>query len=152
MAAEADRTGLDHDEPSLAAELLVGLRELEVPISVAPLRDNTVLTDAERVLARRRVFANRKMHVLVAAAVLALVGAGVWIATRPASTAGDSKRLAADVDADGRVDIVDAMVLAADVRAGRRGAGADVNGDGVIDERDVEAVAHLAVRVNRGGA
>lgn len=45
------------------------------------------------------------------------------------------------------VDIVDALKLAHQIEAGK---GRDVNGDGAIDRRDVDALAMIAVRLNGG--
>ncbi|MGP1345929.1 MAG: hypothetical protein ACTS3F_04570 [Phycisphaerales bacterium] len=44
-----------------------------------------------------------------------------------------------DVNADERIDILDAMALAMRLRDG--GMGVDINGDGVVDGRDVDALA-----------
>src|SRR6185503_17586917 len=58
-----------------------------------------------------------------------------------------------DVDGNGRVDILDALVLAKKLRdhpGATPRAGEDVNGDGVVDRFDVDAVARLAVRVGAG--
>ena len=57
-----------------------------------------------------------------------------------------------DLNHDGKVDILDALMLA------RKLQGAhifdphlDVNGDGIIDHRDVEAIAAHAVSLGKGG-
>ena len=57
-----------------------------------------------------------------------------------------------DVNHDGRVDILDAFALARQLQSGQaRGAGLDVNGDGIVDERDVQTIAGRAVRLVKGG-
>jgi hypothetical protein len=57
-----------------------------------------------------------------------------------------------DLNRDGQVDILDAFSLARQLKqGGARGAQLDVNGDGVVDERDVSALAARAVRLERGG-
>jgi len=53
----------------------------------------------------------------------------------------------ADLDGDGRVTVLDALILARSVEAGRRDAAFDVNRDGRVDEDDVNAVLALAVSV-----
>ena len=58
----------------------------------------------------------------------------------------------ADIDGDGRVNILDAYQLAKSLGAGRlAGPGApgwhDVNDDGAMNRLDVDAVAYLAVRL-----
>ena len=55
------------------------------------------------------------------------------------------------IDGSGRVDILDAWALARRLRApANGGAGMDVNGDGRVDRGDVDAVAMVAVRLDRG--
>lgn len=55
-----------------------------------------------------------------------------------------------DVDGDGRVDIVDAYALALHIQSGGTPRPAwDQNGDGVVDERDVDALARQSVSLAR---
>jgi hypothetical protein len=55
----------------------------------------------------------------------------------------------ADIDRNGRVDIIDAFALSRLLAAGTPPRPAwDVNGDGTVDERDVAAVAAQAVRLD----
>ncbi len=57
----------------------------------------------------------------------------------------------ADVDSNGRVDILDAFRLARHIEArGRIEARWDLNGDGRIDRDDVDLVAFAAVRLEKG--
>jgi hypothetical protein len=58
----------------------------------------------------------------------------------------------ANLARDGRVDILDALILAERLQSGPvRDLGWDANGDGVVDERDVRAIAVQAVRLDKGG-
>ncbi len=53
-----------------------------------------------------------------------------------------------DIDGSGRIDIVDAFTLARRIDAGSSlDAAWDINADGVIDQRDVDAIAHQAVQL-----
>lgn len=62
-----------------------------------------------------------------------------------------SKMQAVDIDRNGRVDILDAFKLAKHIEtAGTVEKEWDINGDGVIDSRDVDMVAHAAVRLDKG--
>jgi hypothetical protein len=62
-----------------------------------------------------------------------------------------SKTQAVDIDRNGRVDILDAFKLARHIEtAGRTETEWDINGDGVIYHRDVDMVAHAAVRLDKG--
>jgi hypothetical protein len=55
-----------------------------------------------------------------------------------------------DIDGNHRVDIVDALKLAHQINSG---TGRDLNGDGVVDQRDVDTIAIAVVRLapNAGG-
>jgi hypothetical protein len=56
-----------------------------------------------------------------------------------------------DLNHDGRVDILDSFALARQLKNGAALSTAfDVNGDGVIDERDVALIAAQAVKLERG--
>ncbi|QOV88910.1 dockerin type I domain-containing protein [Humisphaera borealis] len=69
-------------------------------------------------------------------------------ATRP--TVVDASFLRQDIDRSGRVDILDAFTVARGVKTGKTAASWDANGDGVIDQRDVDQIAAIAVRVKGG--
>lgn len=84
---------------------------------------------------------------LAAAAALALF---VWFGGPGGPGARDERLARGDVDADGRVDILDAWRLARLLRDGDETRdGWDLSGDGVVDAADVDAVAALAVRLDR---
>jgi len=56
-----------------------------------------------------------------------------------------------DVNRDGEVDILDAFALAKELKSGHPpGPGLDINGDGVVDEKDVATIAARAVRLDKG--
>jgi hypothetical protein len=62
------------------------------------------------------------------------------------------ERILCDIDTSGRVDILDAFALARALEAKnptRREW--DVNGDGVVNRGDVDAIAMSAVRIDKGG-
>ena len=57
-----------------------------------------------------------------------------------------------DVNRDGLVDILDAFQLARQLQAGAQPEPRlDVNGDGILDLRDVEVIAVRAVKLEKGG-
>jgi hypothetical protein len=57
-----------------------------------------------------------------------------------------------DLNHDGNVDILDAFMLAKKLQsAPLSDPGLDMNGDGVIDRRDVETIAAHAVSLERRG-
>lgn len=145
----------------LAAELrsLAGLGAVPAHIDAA------VLAHARR-SATRRQWQRRVLLAapLAAAAGLALV---VWVASPsqrgsdprmsppavssrsavPRSLASDTIAAHGDINADGAVDMRDALALAQRIQRSRPGAGDDQNRDGVVDARDVDTLALLAVRL-----
>lgn len=57
-----------------------------------------------------------------------------------------------DLNKDGRVDILDAFTLATKLKAGAIiSPQLDLNGDGVVDDRDVAVLAAQAVSLRKGG-
>ncbi|HEX8912273.1 MAG TPA: dockerin type I domain-containing protein, partial [Humisphaera sp.] len=56
-----------------------------------------------------------------------------------------------DVDRNGVVNVLDAFAVARGVRDGRTDPAWDVNGDGVVDDRDAEQIARTAVTVRPNG-
>lgn len=95
-----------------------------------------------------------------AAAAAIIVTASVWWfnigSTTRTAHEGRSEALAvalpeADIDQNGKVDILDAFTLARHIEASRPVDTAwDFNGDGLIDRRDVDTVALTVVRLNKG--
>ena len=75
------------------------------------------------------------------AAVL-VAAAGLWLFVRPST-------VPMDINRDGTVDILDAYALQVQLQKGERDPRRDVNGDGVVDEKDVEAIARSCVLLAR---
>ena len=148
-------------EPQAPSELIDHLRTLHAAQTpVPPAVDEAVLARA-----RRQMLANRPNRVLrwavppaVAAAVL------MWVVFNPFATpdAGVSplaergtRQVAdhRDIDGNGRVDILDALALARNIKDNRVAEQPwDFNGDGAIDRQDVDTVAQSAVRLNKGAS
>ncbi len=56
-----------------------------------------------------------------------------------------------DIDHNGRVDILDAFTLAKQIKSEKYNeAECDINGDGMVDNKDIDAVALAAVRLDKG--
>jgi len=69
--------------------------------------------------------------------------------SRVARVAAEMKR--ADIDRNGRVDIIDAFQLARHIEsASPTKQRWDINGDGLVNRNDVDQVARAAVRLNKG--
>ena len=146
---------LNHnDEPLIPSRLVSDLRRLyRRPGSVPTGVDEAILSQARsRFAGRRRV---RLILALAAPAAAAAAIAGILIAAWPAvnppalRSPTMAKADPADMDGNGRVDILDALVLARRIESGHAPTG-DLNGDGRIDSADVEAIARSAVRLDRG--
>jgi hypothetical protein len=88
-----------------------------------------------------------------AAAAILLLAAIPQFFRRPAlGPSRDSAYARGDLNHDGRVDILDAFALARQLKqGGTRNLQLDINGDDVVDERDVAALAARAVKLERGG-
>jgi hypothetical protein len=105
--------------------------------------DRLITAQARAHLARR---ARWRLVVRLGSAVAAAVAVGalVWLplASRPSRVSA----LAGDVNTDGRVDMLDAYLMARALCDQRSADGRwDLNGDKVIDQRDVDALAARAV-------
>jgi len=109
-----------------------GFRALAAKLAQAPI---DVPADV-----RRRILAPRRTWRPVAAAAAALlIGAAAWFALRPS--------VPGDIDRSGRVDIIDAYALAVRIRSGQLDAAYDLNGDGKVDDQDVEEIARRSVAI-----
>jgi hypothetical protein len=83
-----------------------------------------------------------------AAVVAACMTVAVWLGVTRTPSTRQVATLAGDIDRNGRVDIVDAMLLARAIESRR--AQDDFNRDGIVDRRDVDAIALLAVKLDAG--
>jgi hypothetical protein len=144
----------EHDDASEAripAKLAVELKALYAPPRPVPsFLDASVLGKARRFLAQVRELRSvirwpQGLAIAAAVALAALVGSLFFSSKRPVAVARE------DINADGRVDVLDAFALA---RQLQRGAVLDrqfdFNGDGVVNQRDIDAVANQAVKVEKG--
>jgi hypothetical protein len=121
----------DPREPEIPPGLLRDLASLyEARLEVPARVDAAILNRARAQMLRHR---RRKLLLWAGAAAAA---ACVAVVTH-VSLQSSSKP----------IDIVDALKLAHQIEAGK---GRDVNGDGKIDRADVDALAHMAVRLNGG--
>ena len=119
--------------------------DVHVPASI----DDAILRDARLQFARHR---SRRLILRIGALVTA-AAAIIVIAIHFASPSSPRNIAQApigqnDVAAAGAVDIVDALKLARRIRAGQTNvASDDMNHDGAVDQRDVDAIAMTAVKL-----
>ncbi len=131
----------------------------EPAASVPPRVDRAILDRARRRLARPRriILRLRWAGGIAAAAAVITIGAVLYYGTashNPQLSIMQSQSAAAepaDVDSNGRVDILDAFQLARHIEArGPVQTQWDLNGDGRVDRADVDAVACAAVQLDKG--
>lgn len=86
------------------------------------------------------------------AASLALV-AGWWFRPDkpPLTTTEKAAVLPGDINGDQQVDVLDALAMSQRIEQGTANGLSDLNGDGVIDQRDAEWIARQAVRLEKRG-
>ncbi|MGZ8900640.1 MAG: dockerin type I repeat-containing protein [Limisphaerales bacterium] len=80
------------------------------------------------------------------------LAASIIIAAVMIQFARMGRTVAGDVNADGTVDVVDALLLAERVRGGQTARRWDVNGDRVVDARDSEEIMARVVDLERSGS
>jgi hypothetical protein len=129
----------------------------EAPGDVPPRVDKAILGQASRRLAKphRLVIRLRWAAGIAAAAAVLVVGVVLF---NPKSKIQNPKSLSpalaedrADIDGNGHVDILDAFRLARYIEAhGPLDMRWDLNGDGRVDQDDVDLVAFAAVRLDKG--
>ncbi len=146
-ADQNNEDGLKAPEPLVAELKRVASTDLFIPRAV----DDAVLLAARNALQPEnppRLFRLRLLPWLTAATAVLILALSVWFrpfAHRPVIASGD-------VNHDGRVDILDAFVLARELKApAHPGATLDINGDGIVDQRDVTTLAARAVQLEKGG-
>jgi hypothetical protein len=155
-----DREPSEHEPqmPSLLRQELRALYGWDLPMPGG--RDEAILAAARQhfVRQRRSRMLHRWLPVGAGAAAAAAIALIVWTSaplTEPSaeSPAAMATALPGDIDGNGRVDILDAFLLARSIEAGADHVpGGDINGDGVIDHHDVDAIALTAVRLDGGAS
>jgi len=136
------------DDPRLPEPLQRDLRRLLGPAPRIPAEIDRALAAAARLPRRSpwlRPVVLRPWLAAAAAAALVLVTLFVL----PVPRAGRGPLAREDFDRNGRVDVLDAFRLARALDRGEPVPPAfDLDGDGVIDRRDVDLVAARAVRIH----
>lgn len=141
-----------HDESNLRlpSRLERELKAIYTPPRVIPSSvDHVVLQEA-----RRRFKPSFRANSLIQfprwLAAAAAVVLGALVASMLFSPARRASHVREDINADGRIDILDAFALARQLEKGEgRERNLDFNGDGVVDQKDVEAIAARAVKLER---
>ena len=133
-----------NDDPLIPDSLRDELRSL-YPAAHKPSPDvDRLIANRARAHLARRNRLRLLLRVGGAAAAVLVLSLILWI--QPARQVAASME---DVNADGVVDIRDALALQRFLDAGRAKQ-RDINHDGVTDRRDVDAIAMIAVRIDGG--
>ena len=150
---------LDGDEPTLPADLVGRLRDLDArAVEVPASLERSILLQSRARLAQAAVVSGTARgrsawRFIVPAAAAAAVALLVWWVQPEARQVGGFpvQQTAGDFNGDGRVDIIDAFELARWQQEGVRPPLADVNGDEQFTAADVDAIAARAVALDREG-
>ncbi len=146
------------DQDDLPQRLVDQLRTMHARVDVPPAVDAAILRDARSGFARRRRFRLAVRGAVAVAAAAAVIAIAlplfrVSYSSAPQQARVASKMLSAapqhareDADGDGKVDILDALVVAKLIDARKQlDETYDVDGDGKVDQSDVDRIATVAV-------
>jgi anti-sigma factor RsiW len=120
------------------------------PVEIPELVEARILRQARRSAARLRSGRSRWIALAAAAALLLAV---TWLLRMPPAgpsspTDGATQVQSADINGDGKLDILDAYVLARRIESDAGSEAAwDIDDDGRVDRADVDALARIAVRI-----
>jgi len=139
------------------AKLLLALRRpTPEPVFIPPTLDEAILQAARKHLSKPERPRFKWLPVLPwlgAATAMIVAGAFLFFHSQPGSHPSNPSAFARqDINHDGRIDILDALALARQLKQGTvSDLRLDVNGDGVVDDRDMQIIASEAVKLNKGG-
>ncbi len=145
------------DEPIISDTLRQDLKDLySFTASIPAGFDDSVLREAKSTFTQRRRFHSRVRWAIGGISAAAAI---MLVALRLSSPSPD--RISehpvvmaikpGDVDRDGKVDILDAFVVARRLHAHAPIDKAwDVNGDGAVDQKDVDRIGTMAVDISGG--
>jgi hypothetical protein len=147
---DPERENLDFEAPDRLVRGLQGLQNK--PVFVPRTIDEAILRSARQEFSK----ATRKKWrwpILIPSfglAVAILLMIALWHHNEGRTSKGQFAR--EDINHDGQVDILDAFALARQVNERASvPSPADLNGDGVVDDRDVELITAHAVSLGGGG-
>jgi hypothetical protein len=139
----------DESESALPDAFRSAMRSRYGPVpEVPPEIDRAILADArQHLLTNAPIIKRRRFNAWKVAAFASTMAtaAVLFLAFSPRSVDGPRESVAQDLDGNGRVDILDAFVMAREIRSGRGQSIHDVNGDGQLDQTDINEIAQKAV-------
>ena len=121
-------------------------------IFVPPAIDQTILKAAQRQLSPLRRARARRVWWWTRLATASAVVVAFALVTAQWHRSANGRFGLEDLNRDGQIDILDAFALARQVKQGNSpDKRLDLNGDGVIDEKDVATIAGHAVKLKPRG-
>lgn len=153
------------EDPNLqvSAKLSMDLRAFCEPKRPAPSEVDRAISDRIRrhyvcekpLIIHRRQSRWSTLGKVAATAAVILIAFSLDLAKKPERTPNRNPvpagTQAADIDLNGRVDILDAFTLARQIEnTSHTETNWDMNGDGRVDQSDVDIVALAAVRLDKG--
>ncbi len=147
--SDAERTDrVDTELPESLRQALIGLQKPN--IAVPGQIDHEILQADRSTFGRRRRLwvGTRWAAVGLAAAAMVTIGIRLFVTGIGPGGGQDRPQLAqvGDVNHDNKVDILDAYIVARHIsRHEALDKAWDVNGDGVVDQKDVDQIAQMAV-------
>jgi Dockerin type I domain len=142
-----DPTSPDDADSALPPRLHEALARLDAPIDIPPTLDAEILSRAKADYARRLRFRLAARWVAAGASLAAAVA--IVFIVRATLLHPPPPLAKGDINGNGKVDMLDAYVLAKHLAAGDKiDPKWDMNGDGVVDQRDVDWIANHAVQIN----
>jgi len=149
-----NRPAPDLTEAQMPPELRDDLRSLfGAPVKAPPSVDEAVLAAARARFVRRRVRIRLVRWAAAAAAAAAIVVLAHVLRGPSQPTRAAAPAVREDIVGNGRVDILDAFVVARHIDAGEALDPAwDMTGDGAVGQADVDLIAMAAVRLDEESA
>jgi hypothetical protein len=121
-------------------------------IFVPPSIDQAILKAAGLHLSPPKRHVSRRAWWWTGLATASVVLLAFALVTVQWQRSSHARFLLEDINRDGQIDILDAFALARQVRQGNApDKRLDLNGDGVIDDKDAAVIATHAVKLERGG-
>jgi hypothetical protein len=147
----------EHEQLNAPPELVSALKQVQpARVFVPPSVDEAVLRAARQHLvrpekARFRVLRSWFFWPAFVTTCLLLAGLAYFAAKQALAPFHERSFAREDVNHDRRVDILDAFELARKAQSSRNvDMRLDLNGDGVVDQRDAEVIATHSVKLEKG--
>jgi len=138
------------DDPQLSEGLRRALIDLHTPTSKIPAHiDHAILTRARtEYRGRRRMWVGTRWAA-IGLAVAAMVVIAIRLATPVLDGSKPQVAQFGDINRDNQINILDAYMVARHIARHEPLDNAwDVNGDGVVDQKDVDLLASMAVQAH----